>query len=420
MTSEERFSKVYVWTQIDGEPVIVGAFEPGDRLGTFYYADSYVERPDAYPLDPVNLPLVAKKDFHTQSNGGIFGVLLDAGPDSWGQRVLLSYSPSKPRTALEFLLAGNGEGVGSLLFSLSRSSVKRPALMGSAVDLETLERAAQQIEADQELPEPLREAMLAGSSLGGARPKAAVVIDGQPWMAKFSKQTDLFDEVVAEKACLEMAYQLGFEVPESRVVPLANGRNILLTRRFDFDEKGNKRHYISANSLLNLHRVSENRDDHGYPGLADKLRTLPGGLQLAKELYRRMVFRVLVGDTDDHGRNHGFLLIDGKYAQSPVFDVLPHLNTLHHQAMPIGWHGRERNIVNLVSLSERFGYTKDHARRIIGEQQLVLRQWPQFLAVAGASKKDIEVLTPCFAMVGTNPMEQIAKPKNDADRELGH
>ncbi len=116
--TQPRVSGVYVWNQINGEPVVAGRFDFSNRVGTFYYANSYIDNPDAVAIDPINLPLIREKEFHTKANGGIFGALLDAGPDRWGQRVLAELSPSKPRNSLEFLLAGNGDGCGSLLFRI--------------------------------------------------------------------------------------------------------------------------------------------------------------------------------------------------------------------------------------------------------------------------------------------------------------
>src|SRR5690606_1718904 len=109
-------------------------------------------------------------------------------------------------------------------------------------------------------------------SLGGARPKAAVLLDGEPWIAKFSRDTDLYDEVRAEYASLTLARSAGIEVPEHRLVTTPDGRDVLLIRRFDVDARGGKLPYVSAHALLNLERFQENDPAQGYPGLAALLR----------------------------------------------------------------------------------------------------------------------------------------------------
>jgi serine/threonine-protein kinase HipA len=241
MTSkgQGRVSAVYVWTQIQGEPVLAGRFERVDGVGVFYYAKSYIARQDAYPLDPVNLPLVGEREFHTRANDGHFGVLLDSGPDSWGERVLGQLSQSRPRNKLEFMIAGNGEGVGSLLFSLSRSAVKMPDFHArTTVELSVIEQAARDVQSnksmdEEQLPAQVRQALVDSSWLGGARPKASIWVDGKAYMAKFSLSSDVYDQVKAEHASLMLARDAGFEVPNSQLVDLSTGRQALLIERFD-------------------------------------------------------------------------------------------------------------------------------------------------------------------------------------------
>lgn len=394
-----RVEALYVWVQLDGEPVIAGRFERRGRVGVFYYANSYVRRPAAFAIDPINLPLLPEREFLTQANGGVWGVLLDAGPDSWGQRLLAQLSPSRPRDPLEFLLAGNGEGVGCLLFSLSQARVKRPELRGPSVDLGVLEQAATDLLArDAPLPPELQEALLAGGSLGGARPKAAVLRDGQPWIAKFSRDTDLYNEVRAEYATLSLAKAAGIEVAEHRLLTTPDGRDVLLVKRFDVAATGGKLPYISGHALLNLHRFQENNPAHGYPGLAALLRRFAAQPRAAvRELFRRMAFRALIGDTDDHGRNLGFLRVGGAWRHAPLFDALPHINVIGLQAMPVGREGRRASVANLLSMSEHFALSRDAARALLTQLQGQLAGWEEHFRTAGLSARDVALLRPCFA-----------------------
>jgi len=395
---------LYVWTQINNEPVIAGKFEQNNRVGTFYYAESYLKREDAFPLDPINLPLVNNKDFHTESNGGVFGALLDAGPDRWGQRVLAQLSPRKPKNSLEYLLAGNGDGVGSLLFSMSRNSIKIPNYKGHASDINQLEQAAQDLLKDEHLSPELKQMIMDnGSSMGGARPKATVLIDGVHYLAKFNRSNDLFNEARAEKASLDMARDAGIKVSDSRVIhnPVT-GHDVLLTKRFDFNEKGHKKHYLSANSLLNLRKIRENDPGSGYPGLAEITRRFTKDpLESSIEVFKRMTFRVLLGDTDDHAKNYGYLynVKEKHFEHSPMFDVLPHMNNIGNQALVVGEYGRQSSIKNILSMSESFGLKKNEAAQIIAEQAKIISQWRDYFRHAGISETEITIMSPCFSLV---------------------
>lgn len=399
-----RIDGLYVWTQLAGEAVIAGRFELVDRVGTFYYANSYVERDNAHPLDPINLPLIGRREFQTRANGGIFGALLDAGPDRWGQRVLSSFAPSRPRSPLEYLLAGNGNGCGRLLFSLSRSAIKRPQLHGQFNDLAVLERAAQSLLKDQAISTDLKQLLLEQSgSMGGARPKASIVIDNQPYLAKFNREDDLFNVARVEMACLSMAHAIGIAVPEHRVAHVtANSTDVLLVRRFDFDKHNHKRHYLSANALMNLVRVQENNPDHGYPGLAHLLRKVGStGIECSRELFRRMSLRLLLGDTDDHSKNLGFLWSDQHQGlqHAPIFDLLPHPENDLQQAMPVGLQGRARSLENLFSQCAVFGLTRKDAEAVVKRQVSVLQDWRAVMQKSGVSPAEIQYLQPSFALV---------------------
>lgn len=398
--SSKRINDLYVWTQIKGEPVIAGKFNNTDRVGTFFYANSYIEREDSYALDPVNLPLIKEKEFHTKANGGYFGVFTDAGPDRWGQKVLSELSPSKPRSPLEFLLAGNGDGCGALLFSLSRTSVKKPNIIGNSNDIGILEEAAQDILHDESINPSVQKMIVERSSMGGARPKASVVIGNEHYMAKFNRDEDLFNEAIAESASLKMAKDAGILVCDSKVTfNSSTGHEVFLTKRFDFNEDGTKKHYISANSLMNMYKVQENNPDQGYPGLAAIARKICSNPEDAsKEVFRRMCFRILTGDTDDHAKNYGFLYNEAtkKFEHSPFFDVLPHANIIGNQAMTVGSYGRQSSLKNMLSMCESFGLSKAEAGNIIKEQVSVIKNWRDYYREEGMKEKEVQILESCF------------------------
>lgn len=414
ISDEGRVAAVYVWVQLAGEPVVAGRFQHQDNTGVFYYGNSYIQRPDAFALDPVNLPLIPEREFTTQANCGHFGVLLDAGPDTWGKRVLSEISQSRPRNELEYLLAGNGQGVGQLLFSTSSNRIKyAPSTRIPTVDLDSIERAAMLIDQDQDLdidnlPPPVLRVLEDSSWLGGARPKASVTRGDRQYLAKFSRHSDSYDQVAAEYASLKMARDCLLEVPNFELVKLSDNKKLLLVERFDSHAGTGARtgartekrlHYISAHSLLQLERAQETNPDHGYPGLAALMRRfMPQPSKATADLYRRMVFRVLIGDTDDHGRNHGFLFVDQQWQLAPVFDVLPHPDNTAYQAMPIGRHGRARSLENLLSMCDVFLLDHQSATGIIQQVASVVSTWREYFAEAGVPAAQLRRLEPAFAL----------------------
>ena len=401
MTS--RVNGLYVWIQIHGIPVIAGRFDLSDKIGTFYYANSYINNPNAFALDPINLPLIPEQEFVTQANGGVFGAFLDAGPDQWGQRVLSILSLSKPRSALEYLLAGNGEGCGAIMFSLSRSAIKEPKLRHSPGTLTAIEIGVNAIINDETISPQIKEVLEHSSAFGGARPKATIEQPDGRYLAKFNKKSDLINNARAEQATMEMAKAVGIDTIEINVVHNPNtGRDVLLTKLFDYDQEGHKKHYLSAHSILNLHKIRENDPDAGYPGLATIMRKfIHDPIGSTKQLYKRMVFRTLIGDTDDHARNHGFLRDNksGLYSLSPMFDSLPHPTNIGQQAMTIGRYGRASSLANLISLSDAFGIDKANAAKIIKEQKNALKQWRSFYVNAGMTQLEISIIEPCLSLI---------------------
>lgn len=419
MISEKdgRVSGLYVWVQLKSGPVVAGRFDRKLDTGVFFYANSYIERPDAFALDPVNLPLIGKREFLTRANKGHFGVLLDAGPDGWGEKVLTEVSKSRPRNKLEYLLAGNGQGVGQLMFSLSSSAIKMPSpQVFESVDLALIEEAARAIETNRPvasdlLPDPVRRVLEDSSWIGGARPKAGVVFDGKQHLAKFSRSADSYDQVAAEYASLSLAKMAGFTVPNFRLRQIADGRRALLVERFDFDGEGRRLHYISAHALLNLEKARQDNPEHGYPGVAIMVkRFCEHGADDARELFRRMALRVLIGDTDDHARNHGFLFQEGNWSLAPVFDLLPHPGNTEFQAMPIGEGGRIRSLENLLSMSEIFGLNAKAAQAEVTKIATRLQGWRAVFLASGVPRTQLRLFEPGFALVHELAQKKQSEP----------
>lgn len=391
-------SECYVF--IDGlasTPVICGYFKLDTKTGRgeFNYGKSYLSRDDAFALDPIHLPLQPGIVSYT-ANKGVFGVLSDAGADSWGRKLILSLHTTKPQNELEFLLAGSGYGVGALIFSLSRSASKHKTNKNTLADLALLDQAKDDLLANKAISNEAKKAFEFGQSMGGARPKTSVQIGSKLYLAKFNRPDDLFNLVRAEHAAMCMAKELDIRVAKTQIHETENG-DVLLVERFDVSEGSPTHHFLSANSLLQKPKVamSDLTTYYSYGELAEFIRHHTGEFaDDATELYKRMVFNVLIGNTDDHSRNHAFLyhFADKTWRMSPAYDITPINNSKQH-GIGLGDDGRYASINNLLSQAKRFGLNTSQATKIIAEIKKYTNQWPEhFKRFANISELDLQRL----------------------------
>jgi len=372
--------------QLQSQPVVCGRIDWAAGTGTFRYAPDWLASPLSYPLDPVNLPLTEIPSHH-QVNKGVPGVLADTGPDSWGAR-LIERHRGVLESPLERLRLTNGTGTGCLLYSSHRERPNPPRSVLSRLSLSELEDAARKFDAGQPLDdEKLQELMAAGSGLGGARPKALVEADGREYLAKFGKQADTLDMQLLEHACLTLASRAGIATVAHRLTG-GTDHHVLLVERFDRDGD-RKLHYMSFHALLSAMTAGPSDVEPGgnmtYAGLAVRCRAI-GVPDAQLDLYRRMVFNALVGNTDDHLRNHG-LIFDGQWRLAPAFDLVttggPKL------AIGAGPEGRMRSLRNVMLAADLFDIKRDHARQIVDEIGQVLGQMPDLLSGLGMPDGEI-------------------------------
>lgn len=389
-------SKAWVFVDgLDAQPVVCGVIKVAEdgSEGRFRYGKSFLARPDAFSLDPINLPLT-DAEFITRNNHGLFGVLRDAGADAWGRKVILSLHNTKPQNQLEFLLAGSGMGVGALVFSLSSSKSKPKFGRNSLGDVDMLLKAKDAILDDEAIPQEAKVAFEYGSSMGGARPKTTIHEEDTAWLAKFNRSDDLVNMVKTEHACMTMLGELPCRVAHTRVLSSPAGE-VLLVKRFELAGNKPTHHYLSANSLFNMDKVSEAdlRQQYSYGAIAEFI--LKHGAQPtdAHDLYYRMVFNVLMGNTDDHARNHALLysFSNKQWRLSPAYDVLP-INSSRQHGIGIGVRGREGSLENLLSQSLRFGLKAFKAKKIISEIQELCSEWPGYFSKLNVGDGDIERL----------------------------
>jgi serine/threonine-protein kinase HipA len=372
---------VEVHIEWDGGTLRVGSLHTAEHSPavSFEYAPEWLGRADAFAIDPTSLPL-RSGPHHAPV---LFGAMQDCGPDRWG-RVLIERAvrkhvlARKPYQVLDYVLAlDDSARVGALRFRLKPDGPFLAASNGRIpplVNLAALLRATEAIHGESETAADLRFLLGAGSPLGGARPKAAVVLkDGRLAIAKFSHPDDIRDIAAGEILALTLARQAGITVAEHQLVPV-NGKGISVITRFD--REGPRRiPFLSANSLLGL----QQGDPGAYTLLADGIRQFghETAAELA-ELWRRLVFSLLASNYDDHLRNHGFLMrAPGRWVLSPAYDLnpVPEIDRSQTPKTPISENSGEPSIAAALTAAPRFGLKSAEAKRILREVLAAVSNW---------------------------------------------
>lgn len=399
MSSKPWETTVFVY--LPGEATAVPAgkltmLEEGTqvRASTFGYGRIYLGRSKAISIDPVSLPLSGAQPgterIYEPCNGlELFGAVRDAMPDAWGRRVIENKLRAEPNSLKEseYLMHAGSNRFGALDFRMSPVAGESSGLMPNVMDLPYLLEAADRVQYHEQLPEHLRQLFDAGPSMGGARPKAVVTKDGKAWLAKFPAQGDAFNVPQIEQACLELARECGLNVPKTELVAMPGGRQIMLIERFDriVKEDGDlsRKHVVSALTLLCLHETES--PTASYSGIARKLSELgaSGFVQSDREeLFARMVFNILVGNDDDHLRNHAFMWdeITRGWMLSPLYDVLPKPQMSHERYLHlgVGERGRLATLDNALSHAAQFGLLPPRASSIVDRIARQVREWRTF------------------------------------------
>jgi len=400
-TSEPHTAFVWTWLPGASEPVVAGRIDADGGLHTFTYARSYRERRDAVPLYEPELPLVPGT---LRPPGGLAlaGCLRDSGPDSWGRRVILaqhaghltSASDVGELSSLTYLLESGSDRIGALDFQASASSYEPRSSMSAT--LEQLMAAAADIEAGRMLPFALAEALTRGTSIGGARPKVLLTDAEGSLIAKFASTTDIRPVVKAEGAAMELARRAGLNVAPTQMTRVA-GKDVLLVERFDRPGNGQRHHLVSALTILGLDEFTGARYG-SYALLADDVRrsfTHPAAT--LRELFSRIVFNILVGNTDDHPRNHAaFVNADSSLTLTPAYDICPQPRSVPqaNQAMAIGRGGeRSSQLSTCLAACEVYLLETVQAQSIIDAQiDVIQTQWRDVADIVGLTELDRQQL----------------------------
>jgi serine/threonine-protein kinase HipA len=381
----------FVWVGLPGHttPVVAGRvhFQRNGARYVFGYGRSYLERPDAISLYTPELPLRTGWQA-PRSNMSIASVLRDAGPDSWGQRVILERlhgvkgndaDPGDLDQITYFLESGSNR-VGGLDFQTSPEAyVPRR----SSATLDELHAAADALQEGRDLSEDLGAALVRGTSIGGARPKALIDVGGVPHIAKFSAASDPYSVVGAEALALEFARRVGIDTTNS-FVTTSLGRDVLVIERFDRPPGGRRRIVVSGLTMLGLDEMEGRYAT--YPDLLDVLRRTGSDPGVGRQLFQRIAFNVAVGNNDDHARNHAAMWDGDALELTPAYDLCPQIRSgeTSAQAMAFDRDGtRDSSFAACVAAAPVYGLTAAEARDVIDEQVAVIeRDWDEVADLA--------------------------------------
>lgn len=399
---------VYVHADLDGATHLVGRLyahhNRGKETASFEYEEAWLKNPQRFSLEPaLNL---GPGQYYTPRS--LFGAIGDSAPDRWGRTLMkraearrAEAEKTNPRTLYEvdYLLRVNDETrQGALRFAdkpggpfLAHDGAPVPPL----INLPKLLSATDALLADAETAAELKLLLAPGSSLGGARPKASVrEKDGQLAIAKFPKKDDEYAAVEWECVALELARRAGINVPAFRMERIA-GRAVLILDRFD--RAGPARMpFLSAMSMIG----AGDNESHSYLELMDALRQYGAAPATdGPELWRRIVFSVLISNTDDHLRNHGFLYKGQTgWRLSPVYDVNPVPVEVKERILTtaISEEDGTASLPLALSVAGEFGLKKKDAQGIAAEVGAAVAGWRDTAAAAGIGKAEIDRMASAF------------------------
>lgn len=358
---------------------------------------------------------------YTLPGRDIFGCFSDALPDRWGRLLLLrreqilaseEQRPIRRLTSFDYLAGiDDFSRMGALRFKVSpnddyintTSSLRIPPL----ADIKSLVAASHEVERSEErntLPEKrwIQQLVHPGSSLGGARPKAGVLDnDGHLCVAKFPSRNDDYDVALWEHLCHLLAREAGIAVADTSVLSVGEHHHVFLSRRFDRTDDGHRRHFASAMTLLGLTDGCNAATGNGYLDIVDFILQHCCDVEWnLLQLYRRVAFNIAVGNSDDHFRNHGFLLTSRGWTLAPAYDMNPTLNT--SQSILINRSSNAADLGLLLESSDEYMIPRDEGHGIIQEVLKAVAKWQTIARRLKIPQREIDYFSDVFNRNDTN------------------
>lgn len=388
--------QLYVWAMVNpAAPTLVGEVSLSQLVAdcaTFTYTPDWWN----FALSE-DMPIVQGQIFSTGEKNTAPGAIDDARPDRWGERIIRHIDRPARLSILEMLLFAGDDRFGALGVSTSAEQYI-PRYLGpypQLKDLAQLAAAVEDVQTQAPITAEIQRLIQPGVTLGGARPKALLQTDNGPCVIKFSELDDPVDTPLIEHATMTLAAQAGMYVADTAVLPLparyGKARHALTIERFD--RLGPYRvHCQSAHTALRAAGLEQS-----YGNLATILLRLghpDRQAAMREELFKRMVFNILMDNTDDHERNHSISLnlADGYYDLTPAYDVVPSLQNLGYQALVVGTAGSESSLENALTQINEYGIKMPRAIELIRQVAATVDRWAAHFTALGASPSDMELL----------------------------
>ena len=416
--SNNREILVYAdWNGLEASQFVgtlFSSYSRGKEIFSFEYDKEWLQSSFAQEIDP-DLGLYPGVQYLRDEKSN-FGVFLDSSPDRWGRVLMdrresvlarIENRPSRNLSESDYLLGVFDEQrMGALRFKETASGAflnnNRNFATPPWTSIRELEQASYQLENDlitddSEILKWLYMLLAPGSSLGGARPKAGVRnIDGSLWIAKFPSKEDRYDVGAWEMIMNELAQMAGLNVSQAMAKPFFGKHHTFLTKRFDRTANGKRLHFASAMTLLGYTDGVSFQDGASYLELAEFIIRKSADVNRdLEELFRRIVFSICVSNTDDHLRNHGFLLTQNGWRLSPVYDVNPNPKGTGLK-LNISAHDNSLDLNLAVENAPFFRLTNDRAIAIIQNTVSAVSKWKLLAAKYKLSRDEQDRMSSAF------------------------
>lgn len=420
MEAKNNNKTIHVYAHWAGmkEPIYMGElqseFTRGKEIFSFSYSDTWLTSTHSQILDP-ELRLYSGSQYSSDEKMN-FGVFLDSSPDRWGHLLMRRHEAAiarvesrnaSPLRESDYLLGVfDGHRMGALRF---KDQLDGPFLNDNKdfasppwTSIRELEQISLRLEADDAIEDSeylkwLIMLVNPGSSLGGARPKASVLdTEGNLWIAKFPSRTDKKDIGGWEMVVNEIARNAGINVASSKIQKFSSTHYTFLTKRFDRTSKGERIHYSSAMTMLGYTDGTDFKDGASYLEIADFLTNHGANVENdLTELWRRIVFNIFVSNTDDHLRNHGFILTDKGWILSPAFDLNPNEDGTG-LSLNISLDDNSLNLEVPLEVIDYFRLEESKALKIIDEIRFSVSKWRSIANMYHLSKTEQDIMSYVF------------------------
>lgn len=408
ISNQNNEAFVWVWLPEETKPIVAGRLEADNKLIHFNYGKSYLERVadtsnvnSPIPIYEPELPLQSGR-LPLPSGFTMHGCIRDAAPDAWGRRVIINKLLGKTGPSIDtddlseltYLLNSGSDRIGSLDFQQSPTHYEPRS--ANNVSMEELIESAERVENGVPLTPELDQALFHGSSIGGARPKALIKDGGKKFIAKFSSSSDIYSVVKTEFIAMRLAKLAGMNVANVKLTN-ATGKDVLLIERFDRQEHNgdwSRKSVVSALTLLGLDDTMARYAS--YETLAEIVRhrfTAPK--DTLKELFSRLVFNILSGNTDDHARNHAAFWNGNSLTLTPAYDICPQGRTGNEasQAMLITGNNNLSQLKTCAEAARHFLLSAEDANSIFEKTiHKIEKHWDEVCDEAAVTDVDRSLL----------------------------